>query len=73
MARMLAMQDRRHLVAQRDDLEFQFHAATKPASESGEECRDVREHAGDTTAVILKTLEIPALSEFSEGTTTSLV
>ena len=31
-ARMLAMQDR-HLVTQRDDLEFQFHAAPKPATE----------------------------------------
>src|SRR5580658_4826520 len=66
-ARMLAMQDR-HLVTQRDDLEFQFHAAPKPTSEPGEECRDVREHAGDNTAVILKTLDIPALSEFSLAT-----
>src|SRR5208337_628930 len=66
-ARMLAMQDR-HLVTQRDDLKFQFHAAPKPTSEPREECRDVCEHARDTTAVILKTLDIPALSEFSVGT-----
>ncbi len=61
------MQDR-HLVTQRDDLKFQFHAAPKATSEPGEECRDVCEHARDTKAVILKTLDIPALSEFSVGT-----
>ena len=61
------MQDR-HLVTQRDDLKFQFHAAPKATSEPGEECRDVYEHARDTKAVILKTLDIPALSEFSVGT-----
>src|SRR5208337_2358075 len=66
-ARMLAMQDC-HLVTQRDDLEFQFHAASKPTSEPGEECRDVCEHAGDITAVILKTPDIPTLSEFSVAT-----
>src|SRR5260221_8361183 len=33
-ARMLAIQDR-HLVAQRDDLEFQFDAAPKLTSEPG--------------------------------------
>src|SRR5208337_3084062 len=66
-ARMLAMQDC-HLVTQRDDLEFQFHAASKPTSEPGEECRDVCEHAGDITAVILKTPDIPTLSDFSVAT-----
>jgi hypothetical protein len=70
-ARMLAMQDR-HLVTQRDDLEFQFHAAAKPTSEPGEECRDICQHAGDSTAVILKTLDIPALSEFSVDTGISI-
>jgi hypothetical protein len=70
-ARTLAMQDR-HLVTQRDDLELQFHAAPKPTSEPGEECRDVCEHAGDSTAVMLKTLDIPALSEFSVTTTSAV-
>jgi hypothetical protein len=55
-------------VAERNDLQLQFRAVTKPTSEPGKKLRDVREHARDITAGQDKSLDYSTLSEFSVAT-----
>jgi hypothetical protein len=56
-ARSLTIEDR-HLMTQRDQLEFQFGAATNPTSQPREHGRYEGEHAGDTTGRQTKSLEV---------------
>lgn len=57
-------------MAERNYLELQSQAAAKPTTEPGEQRRDEREHAGDTTAGQDNSLGFSTLSEFSAGTPT---
>ena len=62
-ARALPAQDG-HLMSQRDELELQREATTKPKLEQGTEGGQKREHADDGMAAAPETLCLLSFSEF---------
>jgi hypothetical protein len=56
------------LMAQGNDLKFQFRPATESVGKNGNDGTREREHAGDIMAVRRKTLDFSPPSEFSVGT-----
>lgn len=58
----------RRLMAEGEVLQSQNRPAAESAGKNGDDGTHEREHAGDTTAVILKTLDFSPLLEFLVGT-----
>jgi hypothetical protein len=61
--RVLPPQDT-HLMSKGNEFEFQRGAATKPASEDGNDSGKNRDHGHDGMAVAQKSLDLLGLSEF---------